>query len=453
MPNRNEDLYIVEGIIKKLMQALENLRVAELRKEMLSLRPRQQDAYDAMVAGQNIFITGPAGTGKTAAIKMFKQVYQESKRIAITSTTGTSAILINGTTLHSYLGIGLGKGSVESMSSLIFQRGHLRKRWTELEVLIIDEVSMMSPVLFDKLESLARVVRHTNQRFGGIQLIMSGDFLQLPCVDSNEFCFHASAWVKCIDSTFYLTEIIRQSDPVFQECLNRVRLADLTDEVVALLSSRVGAKLENDHGIQPTRLFPMNRDVDSINTRELDRAGSDGRVFYQYDMEPTVYGPARNRVAILEKFVKGFSAPEVLQLCVGAQVLLLYNMDVANKLANGSRGVVVRFANDLPVVKFLSGEERVIDYHTWEFDENDVRVLQLIQIPLKLAYAVSIHRSQGCSLDYAEVDLANVFEYSQAYVALSRVKTLEGLSISSINFELLRAHPEAVRYYQDLETQ
>lgn len=414
------------------------------------LRHQQEQALQAMKDKKNIFITGAGGVGKTALIKHFTKLYQNVKTIAVTSTTGTSALLINGTTLYSYLGIGLGKGTAESICSYLYKRPFIRKRWVDLQVLVIDEVSMLSPNLFDKLEEIARVIRHSTAPFGGIQLILSGDFLQIPCIDSNQFCFQSEKWDECVNEIFYLDEIIRQSDPIFQNCLNDIRLANFPTHVVEIIESRVGAILQNDHGIIPTKLFPLNKNVNYINNKELDNLIQEGGECLQYELEITVHPGIKNKQLVINKFETNFIAPSILQLCVGAQVMLLYNLDLQRKLANGSRGVVTRFVNDMPVVKFLNGIEQIIDYHTWEIEENDVKQLSATQIPLKLAYSISIHKSQGSSLDYAEIDLSNIFEYGMAYVALSRVKSLEGLSIINIDWDKIKANPDAVEFYKNL---
>ena len=434
------------------------MELEELRYKMLSqrssniqLRPKQNEAYKLMVRGKNIFLTGPGGSGKSELIKMFVNMYQHTKKIALCSTTGTSALLIGGTTLHSYTGIGLGKGSVGAITTLIFKRSYLRKRWSELDILIIDEVSMLSPELFDKLEEIARVVRHNNLPFGGIQLILSGDFLQLPCIDSDDFCNESKSWGKCITDYVYLNEIIRQDNPEFQNCLNHIRIGEFPNEVKELIESRVGAELVNEFGIEPTKLYSLNYAVDYINNKALDKLAKNNLEFREYEMEITMYGTVKNKMQTEEKFKKFCTAPVLLQLCVGAQVMLLWNLDLPNQLANGSRGVVVGFTEDLPVVRFLNGIERIIDYNTWEMEEGDIKSMRAIQIPLKLAYAVSIHKIQGSSLDYAEIDLSEVFEYGQCYTALSRVRSLEGLSIIAIDWDKVKAHPKAIEFYRGLE--
>ena len=416
----------------------------------LKLKPKQQEAFSLLERGENVFLTGPAGTGKTSVIKMFFKKYNKYRDIAVTSTTGTSALLLNGTTIHSYLGIGYGNESVLSLVNKIRSWSWLRKRWLSVECLFIDEISMLDPNLFDKIQTIACSIRNSSKPFGGIQVVLSGDFLQLPCVGTENFCFESKAWSKCIVNTVYLNEIIRQGDTTFQKVLNSVRVGKITPNVKKILDGRIGVKLNNSYGVKPTKLYSRNRDVDSINNNELDKLANDGRQFYEYSMEIYVYPSVNNKVAAKEKFRKNCTTPEVLQLCVGSQVMLLKNLDMQQGLANGSRGIITSFSHDIPIVLFLNGVERAIGYDTWDVSENEKKILRVCQIPLKVAYAISIHKSQGCSLDYAEIDLSNIFEFGQAYVALSRVKSLEGLSIINIDYDCMKAHPVAVEYYESL---
>jgi ATP-dependent DNA helicase PIF1 len=408
-------------------------------------------------------------THNTACVKMFVEMYKNSKIIGITSTTGISALLFGGTTLHSYLGIGLGKLSVNALVSKINNKGYLKKRWNDLEILVIDEVSMLSPVLFDRLEETARIVRNDSRPFGGIQLILSGDFCQLPCVGESDFCFEAKSWNECIDKVVYLDKNMRQKDEVFQRCLSEIRVGKISEETKNILNQCVNKELENDYGIKPTRFCSTKNTVEKINQSELDKF-AETEEFYEYEMnvsyttDSIIPKPLLRFIAnqdsqsvkeVIEQTInshkKNCTAPEVLQLCVGAQVMLLCNTHIETEgLANGSRGVVIRFEDDLPVVKFLNGKEILIGYHTWEVVEHtNKKIMDISQIPLILAYALTIHKSQGCTLDYAEVDLSEIFEYGQAYVALSRVKELKGLTIhGSINFDKIQAHPKAVEFYK-----
>ena len=347
------------------------------------------------------------------------------KNIAVTSTTGTSALLINGTTIHSFLGIGLGKASVDILYLNIIKKPYIAKRWRDLNVLIIDEISMLDPELFDKLEQLARSIRKNNLHFGGIQLILSGDFLQLPNVsDPDSFCFEAKSWSKCIDIVVYLTEIFRQNDEVFQKVLSEVRIGNLSDESVGILESRIDTKLTNDFGIIPTKIYALNVDVDNENQRALDTLAekNENLEFCEYNRTHTVLKKSLKFVD--EKLKKVCIAPETLQLCVGAQVMLIYNLDLEAGLA--------------------------IDYHEWIIEENGEKILSICQIPLKVAYACSVHKIQGITLDYVEIDMQDIFEAGQAYVALSRVKTLAGLSIKNFNVENIFSNKKARKFYENL---
>jgi ATP-dependent DNA helicase PIF1 len=408
--------------------------------------PKQKRALSILTQGKNILLTGPGGCGKTSVIKYFAKQYKYRFKIGVTSTTGISALLINGTTLHSYLGIGLGKNSAEAMVTTIFKKKYLSERWKSLEILIIDEISMLSPVLFDKLEEIARTVRRNDKPFGGIQLILSGDFCQLPCVDSDKFCFESESWDKCIDEIVYLTDIMRQRDTNFQTCLNEIRLGDISQESTELIESRIGKSLKNEYGIIPTKLYPLNIAVDDINKKALRKLSKKTGILYEYNIECVFNNKKTNE----EKYRKFCPAVETLQLTEGCQVMLVHNLDIEMKLINGSRGVVVNFIEDLPLVKFLNGEERIIDYHTWELEENDKKIGRITQVPLRLGYSMSIHKSQGATLDYAIIDLENIFEYGMAYVALSRLKSLEGLSIIGIEWGNVRTHPKAIKFYREI---
>ena len=413
------------------------------------LNEEQKKGFNTMLAGKNVLITGGAGVGKTELLRFFIAKYKHLKRIAVTSTTGISALLINGTTLHSYLGIGLGTNSAQSIITKIKKKKYLRDRWCLLEVLIIDEISMLSPQLFDKLEEIAQDIRRNSEPFGGIQLIFSGDFCQLPCVDSCDFCFEANTWNTCIKNVIFLTEIIRQIDIDFQKCLNNIRIGNITDDVKTLINSRINAKLENTQGITPTQLYPFNRDVEEINKRNLYKLLENNGQIYEYNLEYKLYGSAKRNKISMEKYKKYCPAAESLELSLNCQVMLVHNLDIENKLVNGSRGVVINFVEDLPVVRFLDGQERIIDYHIWEIEEDDVKLASIEQIPLKLGYAFSIHKSQGSTLDYVIIDLNNIFDYGMAYVALSRVRNIEGLSILGINWQKIKTHPKAINFYKN----
>jgi len=418
-------------------------------KEII-LTGKQKEVYKHLKEGKNVFVTGEAGTGKTAIIKKYVNDFRHYRTIAVTATTGTAAILLNGTTLFSYLGIGIAEGTADVLFLKIRKNPFYVKRWKELDTLIIDEISMLRPELFDKLELLARSLRKNNKVFGGIQLFLCGDFFQLPNIgEPDRFCFDAETWYKAVDYTVCLDENFRQDDVVFQNCLSKIRYGIIDDETEQILKKRENVKLSNDFGILPTKIYSLNINVDMENEKEMDilYEKNNNLVFYSFELKKTVVKKTTN---IDEKIKKSCSASAELQLCVGAQVMLLYNLDIDEKLVNGSRGVITSFQKDLPVVKFLSGQVRLIDYYTWNIEENGEVVVKIEQIPLKLAYACSVHRSQGLTIDYAEVDLEGIFEYGQAYVALSRVRSLEGLSIKNWNIKCIKSHPRVIEYYRNL---
>jgi ATP-dependent DNA helicase PIF1 len=410
------------------------------------LNKDQQIAYDLIKSGSSVFITGGGGVGKSALLNYYIK-NNKKKSLGVTSTTGTSAILINGTTLHSYLGLGTGKQTAEQIASNILSNFFLKKRWERLRILIIDEISMLSGEFFDKLETVARIVRYTDEPFGGIQLILSGDFCQLPPIESDKFCFEAVSWSKCVEKVIYLTEIIRQENKNFQNCLSNIRLGYVNDEIIEIINSRINVELNNDYGIKPTKLFSKNILVDETNLNELNILTQKNKK-HQYKMSVNF----KNNLA--EKYKKLVPAVENLEICLGCQVMLIYNLDISNHLINGSRGIVTDFiyqdGNLLPKVKFLNGIEIVIDFNVWRIEENDEIIGTITQIPLKLAYAFSIHKAQGCSLDYAILDLSNLFDYGMAYVALSRVRNLEGLTITSINWKKVKANPKAIEFYSQV---
>lgn len=413
----------------------------------------QKACLKAMKSGKNVFVTGAGGTGKSLLIRSFYRNMRNKRIMFMTSTTGTSAVALGGQTIHSWSGIKLGKGTVETLIDKIMNSGFHRSRWRKVNTLIIDEISMMTPELFTKLERIARAVRENDSVFGGIQIIASGDFLQLPCVpdeDSSEsFCFQSKKWfdVFPLENHYYLTEVFRQEDVNFQNVLAKIRVGIIDQHVKDTLNSRVRVDITNGD-IQPTKLYPLNFNVNRFNKAELDKLPGEK---YTYEMNFEYYGRLKAKDVVIDKFVKSNVAPTKLVLAVGSQVMLSWNLDVSRGLANGTRGVVTRFLNDCPVVKFNNGLEEVLTQNTWNVDDGEDVILSANQIPLKPAFASSIHKSQGSTLDLVSVDLTEVFSHGQAYVALSRVKSLEGLSIENVLvYSRITAHPLAVEFYDKI---
>ncbi len=405
--------------------------------------------FESIKKGNNTFITGPGGTGKTVIIKHIAKTFKNTL-IGITAMTGVAAILIEGTTLHSFLGIGLGLGSEDDIVSKVNGSSKLLKKWNS-DILVIDEVSMLSSKLFEKLNNVAKRVRCNNKPFGGMQLVFSGDFLQLPCADKI-FCFESETWNECQFSIFNLKRIMRQTNIEFQLCLNRARLGNITDEDLELITKNVYSKTSE---IKPVKIFCKNVDVDKLNISKLKRLPAEKIYKFKYKIEIKDKDQDHHMFNDITKFC---NAQPILLLSIGAQVMLLVNLDFEIGLVNGSTGIVIDFIevrNEkviyIPVVKFRQITLPINRYDYLLTYMNKV-VGVVHQIPLKLSYAMTVHKSQGLTLDSALIDLQEVFDCGQAYVALSRVKDVDNLFVKNASKTIFKANPKAVKFYEDLVT-
>lgn len=411
------------------------------------MNERQQYACSLVHHGRNIFVTGGAGTGKTFFIKeIVRQLRQNQKNVGVTSMTANSALLIHGQTLHSFLGIGIAKDTQSMMTRV--RKFRKINTWKSLDVLIIDEVSMLSKLMFESLDYIAKEFIQNPRPFGGIQLVLCGDFCQLGCIDTKEFCFESSLWSRSIHETVEFTHIFRQqSDEQFSNLLEHMRFGCLLDdEKEALVARQVEFDPTNMNGIEPTRLYPYRKDVQAINESNLSTL-----IMEKKERVMTYHVRSLMKKSDLQKL-----CPELaLTLCTNAQVILTVNLDMEDGLVNGSRGVVKGFSGVLPIVQFVNGMTRVIDYYTYSMDEegdaeNKKKGVSYAQIPLMLGWAITIHKSQGMTLDYVITDLSKVFDYGQAYVTLSRVRNLKNLWIQGINFPKIQCNPVVREFYQQL---
>lgn len=439
----------------------------------MPLNPDQEAAFEAVKRGDNIFLTGPAGAGKTYLIRhIVEWAGSEKKKVAITALTGCAALLLGfrAKTLHSWAGIGLGRESVDAHVASIRKVNSVKQRWRGTHILIVDEVSMLTTDLFEKLDLIGRAVRQKDLPFGGIQLILCGDYFQLPPVvkgisgeslSAGRFAFESPKWAEAKLVPVCLKRIERQTDAQFQTILNECRLGCPSAETIAILETRKGLDWKSQL-IRPTLLFSKNADVDAINEKNLAALN---KPLFTYTASTLIISPDPAAETSdpyptpdeIERCVQRLDndAPYMttLTLCVGAQVMLVTNLDVEGGLVNGSRGVIVdiRTADNVPIVQFKHGAPLPIESKAWASNEN-ARVTRN-QIPLRVAYAITIHKSQGSTLDCALVDIgSSTFEFGQAYVALSRVRNLESLYIWNLVPSRIRAHPSVVKFYESLES-
>lgn len=395
-------------------------------------------ALEIMLSGESVLLTGPAGAGKTYALNQFiKLAKHEGKHVSVTATTGLAATHLGGTTIHSWAGIGvsdfLPNGFVE----------HLAKGRREIiektDVLVIDEISMLHDYRLDMVDEVCRLVRkEPDTPFGGIQVIMSGDFFQLPPINRGEsrlgsFVVNANVWQELDPVICYLEEQHRQDDETLLEILNAIRAGDVRRRHAEVLISRT--EVYPDDLEQLTELHTVNIDVDVINEAKLRELDGD-----EISYEQTTTG-SEHYVETLQRSVL---APKVLRLKQGALVMAVKNSS-ERKYVNGSIGTVVGFepGTDYPIVEFQNGREVLMQPDTWELRDGDKKRASISQIPLRLAWAITVHKSQGMTLDAARIDLRKAFVEGMGYVALSRVKNVNNLYLTGINQMALRVSPEA----------
>lgn len=430
----------------------------------MELNEEQRHAYDTLKCGQSIFLTGSGGTGKSHFIQyLYKHlgVGIPRIRIAVTALTGCAAILLGlgAKTIHSWGGIGLGRGTVGEIVAQVRRNRKAVKNWLATDLLVIDEISMMSAELFAKLNEVAKIIRKSSAPFGGLQLLLVGDFFQLPPIGDGDveaqFAFESPIWSACIHESIVLKTIMRQKDDDFRALLDRARTGDLVPSDIDLLRSRVGLEWSK-HQIKPTLLFSRRNMVDRINSANLKSLEGETIIWKAKTLAVATEGKEAPPKEDLDRIVAAFDRDspydETLELKVGAQVMLITNLDLDAGLVNGSRGIIVEIragAEPQPVVQFLNGLKVVMGRNSWPIDDCDGYVRS--QIPLRLAWAGTIHKSQGSTLDCALIDIGrSTFEYGQAYVALSRVKSLDSLYIHEFVPEAVRAHPKVKAFYSSI---
>jgi len=450
-------------------QASSPQRLAQDGDDEIQLSKDQQAVYDAVVQGQNVFFTGCAGTGKSTLMDRLQRDLDPHSTVFV-SSTGISALRFADGTLFKWAGILTGEGTVNQCVNLIKKSEEKKQNWKDVRRLVCDEVSMTQGVLWDKLEEIGRIMKRSDDPFGGIQIVMTGDFLQLPPVikdddslDPNSnaninnmlykkpkklkvMAFHSKMWKKCKMKSFELKQVFRQSDPTFINALADLRVGIVSSRVLRVINFVSSRELPEDDGIKPTILFSKKMKAEQFNLSELDKLETDVVHFHARDA-----GRAEEKAHLDESTL----AVSHLRLKKGAQVLLIVNDSKNRKLANGVRGVVIDFGRDdegyiCPIVRYDNGITAMAEYSTWERKRRGVVVATRTQIRLILAWGLTIHKSQGMTLSKLIVSLGDCFEYGQTYVALSRAKTLEGLHVTDFNPLGVKAHPEALQFYANL---
>jgi len=440
----------------------------------MELSREQQITFDKYVDGHNIFITGPGGTGKSALIKIIAQhAYLNFKNIRITALTGCAAVLLNcnATTLHSWSGIGLGNCTTEELIMKIKKSEYFKSTWNKIDILVVDEVSMLSLKLFNSLNEIGKEIRCNQKPFGGIQLIFSGDFFQLPPVgckddpDTQRFCFESDDWNSVFhrDCQIQLVKIFRQTDEIYSTILNQIREGKIKRKSNDLLLQYVGRPFAENLIVEPTKLFPTKNKVEQINIMKMSELKSEIKEFkitYLKDLPMTKTERIKRQnftdrdIQFEWDYLSGnLICEKELKLKKGSQVMCIININTIDGLilCNGSQGIITDFCEltGCPKVKYNNGIEIVMVKNVWASDK--IPGIGVSQIPLILAWALTIHKSQGATMDAAEIDVGSgIFECGQTYVALSRVKSLEGLYLTSFDAKKIRINKKVKEFYESL---
>jgi len=432
---------------KKVKQIIIEEKEEEEEPKEIILNKEQSKALEAFKTKKNIFLTGVAGAGKSVTLKkIIEYCNEEGLKFGVTATTGTAAFLIGGKTLHSYLGIGFAKESAEEIYEYLRENKmfYIIKKLKDLQVLIIDEVSMLDNILFEKISKYLSIVRKKSEPFGGLQLVLTGDFCQLEPVE-NDYSFKSPEWKKLELETVYLKKMIRQGkDKEFQKILLELRYGDCSDETYEKLLSLKDTEFGE---IKPTKLYPHNYDVDKINQKEYKALIDSGAKKVTYEIKFDCLSKDKEKT---KKWAKNIEIPDSIELCVGAQVVVLANVDQDKGIVNGTRGIITNLTPKTVTIKRVNGSIYEIKYFQCVSSENSE--MKVSYIPIKLAYALTIHRSQGATLDAIEIDIGDkIFAAGQAYTALSRAKDLKSIKIKDVSKESFITRKSVIKFYKKLE--
>ena len=404
---------------------------------------RQAQALAVMMRGDSVFLTGAPGAGKTYVLNQFISLAKRAgKTVAVTASTGIAATHIGGTTIHSWSGLGIKDTLTQWDVDKLKSSSKYVKRYNATDILVIDEVSMLHGARLDMVNLVAKAVRQNPAPFGGMQVVLVGDLFQLPPVSRDrteaDFVHLSAAWAELSPTICYLTEQHRQaSGDALLDLLGAMRCGEVNEFHEMAVRERIGCVPAHDVVI--TKLYAHNVDVDEINQQHLRALQADTHRFTM-----TASGVAAKR----EQLAKSVLAPEILELKKGAEVMFVAN-NFPKGFVNGTRGTVMGFSGNDPIV-LVGSKEIVVEPHTWSLEEDGRVRAEVSQYPLRLAWAITIHKSQGMSLDAAEIDLSRSFTPGMGYVALSRVRSMDGVFLQGINRMALQLHPLMFAFDQDL---
>ena len=407
---------------------------------------KQSQALDVMKLGHNVFLTGEPGSGKTHVLNQFiEHCRTYGIGLAVTASTGIAATHLSGMTIHSWSGMGLHSQMSHEQIANLRKNSRLSSRFKKTRVLIIDEISMLDGARLDLINQICRQFKDADKPFGGLQIILSGDLFQLPPVTKHgqtiDFVYTAQAWNELRLQVCYLTEQHRQiQDDNLLDILREIRNGFISDSSEQLLTQARGENLDRN---QTTRLHTHNFNVDAQNQKFLAEIDSNPEVF---TMESS------GQSQFIDQLKKSCLAPENLELKVGAQVLCVANNPSAGFM-NGTRAEVVGFDSRQPIIQLDSGREIKLEPHTWSIEDDGRPLAEVSQFPLRLAWAITVHKSQGMNLDTAEIDLSRAFTPGMGYVALSRIRSLGGLYLRGINQTALSISPEIHEFDELLKRQ
>lgn len=404
---------------------------------------KQDEAFNLLKMGKNIFLTGEAGSGKTYLLnKYIKYLKDNNVAVAVTASTGIAATHLQGATIHSWSGMGVRDYLTKKDLEKLLDNKRIKRNYKKTKVVIIDEVSMLHQQQLDMLDAIARYIRDSDEVFGGLQVVLCGDFFQLPPVSSlslvkeKQFAFESQAFKEGNFHVCYLHEQHRQNNDPLLTVLNDIRSGTAGEHTKVILRKRY--KKEPQGATKATKLYSHNINVDAVNERELLNINGTERIFTMI---------TDGFSALVNGLKKSCLAPEQLKLKIGAEVMFVKN-DPSGRYVNGTRCIVVGFEKHKgwPIVKTYDDKIIVAYPEEWKYEDHGFVRATLLQVPLRLAWAISIHKSQGMTLDAAEIDLGDAFEAGMGYVALSRVRSLNGLKLMNLNEMALKVHSKILQH-------